>query len=112
MVDVHLPADSQRRLIQIARETPEDFVRARSLPSAPLEQASNLRSPIIGKHGLQIGRKGKRGVLLPQVATERDWDMKTFLEETRVKMELPKNARRRPDTTRCNFTALIIEEEG
>jgi AMMECR1 domain-containing protein len=91
MVDVHLPADSQRRLIQIARETPEDFVRARSLPSAPLEQASNLRSPIIGKHGLQIGRKGKRGVLLPQVATER-WDMKTFLEQTCVKTELPKSA--------------------
>jgi hypothetical protein len=51
-------------------------------------------------------------VLLPQVATERDWDIKTFLEETCVKMELPKNAWRWPDTMGCNFTALIIEEEG
>lgn len=79
---------------------------------SPLEQASGPLFPIIGEHGLQVGRKGKRGVLLPQVATERKWDMKTFLEQTCVKTELPKNVWRWPDTMVCSFTALIMEEDG
>jgi len=79
---------------------------------SPLEQASDFLSPIIGEHGLQIDRKEKRCVLLPQVATEREWAMKIFLEQNCVKTELPKNAWRWPDTMVRSFTALIIREEG
>jgi len=104
-------AARDRRMTPVSADELEQVPMDVSVMS-PLEQASDSLSPIIGEHGLQIGRKGKRGVLLPQVATEREWDMKTFLEQTCVKAQLPKNLRRWPDTMVCSCTALIIEEEG
>jgi AmmeMemoRadiSam system protein A len=65
-----------------------------------------------GKHGLHIAREGRRGVLLPQVATRYGWDIKTFLEQTCLKAELPKEAWQDADTEVLCFTALIIEEHG
>lgn len=78
---------------------------------SPLERSENPLSLEVGKHGLHIARNRKRGVLLPQVATEFDWDMQTFLEQTCLKADLPKDAWRRPDTVVSSFTALVIEEE-
>lgn len=46
----------------------------------------------IGKHGLLIGMGSYRGLLLPQVATERDWDRITFLEQTCKKAGLSRDA--------------------
>jgi AmmeMemoRadiSam system protein A len=79
---------------------------------SPLEQAADPLSLTVGVHGLHVARNGKRGVLLPQVAAERLWDMETFLEQTCVKAKLPKTAWRWPDTDVCSFKALIIEEEA
>ena len=36
----------------------------------------------IGRHGLLIEKGRHRGLLLPQVATEREWDATTFLSQT------------------------------
>jgi uncharacterized protein len=186
MADIFLPVDSQRRLIQIARSTLDDFVRGRPIgpPEAtdpyleaahygafvtlyrgdelrgcigtcaaskplrhtvmemtqaaasrdrrmapiqadeldrihidisvlsPLRQTADPLSLVVGEHGLHVARKGKRAVLLPQVAAERQWDMATFLEQACIKAKLPKDAWRWPDTTLCSFTALVIEEEA
>ena len=38
-----------------------------------------------GKHGLIVARGEQRGLLLPGVALEHDWDSRTFLEQTCVK---------------------------
>ena len=65
----------------------------------------------LGKHGLYIASGDKRGVLLPQVATQYRWDIKTFLEQTCLKAGLKTNAWRAPNTTVSSFTALIIEEQ-
>jgi AmmeMemoRadiSam system protein A len=46
----------------------------------------------VGRHGLLISWQGRRGLLLPQVAVERDWDRVTFLEQTCRKAGLPLNA--------------------
>jgi AmmeMemoRadiSam system protein A len=78
---------------------------------SPLEESTDPLSLEIGKHGLHVSRDGKRGVLLPQVAAEYDWDIETFLEQTCVKAALPKDAWRWPGTRVSCFTALIIEEE-
>jgi uncharacterized protein (TIGR00296 family) len=78
---------------------------------SPLVPSADPLSLVAGEHGLHVARKAKRGVFLPQVASEQGWDMKTFLEQTCVKAKLPKNAWRWPDTTTSSFTALIIEEE-
>lgn len=78
---------------------------------SPLERSADPLSLEIGKHGLHVARDRNRAVLLPQVAAEHAWDMETFLQQTCLKADLPKDAWRRPDTMVSSFTALIIEEE-
>jgi AmmeMemoRadiSam system protein A len=184
MATIDLPPDSQKRLIELARATLEDFVcdierapekiddpylvtkdygafvslhRGRELrgcigscfPSEPLcevviemtraaasrdERVAavspaelgqidieiSVLSPLIkaddplaleaGTHGLYISSGGRRGVLLPQVATEYGWSMKKFLRQTCVKAGLSKDAWKRADTEVLAFTTLIIKE--
>jgi hypothetical protein len=44
---------------------------------------------IIGRHGLVVELGHRRGLLLPQVATEWQWDRETFLAQTCHKAGLP-----------------------
>jgi uncharacterized protein (TIGR00296 family) len=37
---------------------------------------------VVGRHGLMVSFGGRRGLLLPQVATEWGWDRETFLAQT------------------------------
>ena len=46
----------------------------------------------VGKHGVLITHYGKRGVLLPEVAAEREWSRETFLENVCRKAGLPGDA--------------------
>lgn len=78
---------------------------------SPLHPSGHPLDLEIGKHGLQIARLRKRGVLLPQVAVEHGWDASAFLEHTCLKASLPGNAWRWPGTQISLFTSLEIEEE-
>ncbi len=49
----------------------------------------------VGRHGLVISHGARRGLLLPQVPTENDWDRETFLEQTCRKAGLPGDAWRK-----------------
>lgn len=49
----------------------------------------------VGRHGLLISLHGRRGLLLPQVAIEHEWDRTTFLEQTCRKAGLPPDAWRK-----------------
>jgi AmmeMemoRadiSam system protein A len=46
----------------------------------------------LGRHGLLISKGDRRGVLLPQVPVDLNWDRGRFLEETCRKAGLPSNA--------------------
>jgi uncharacterized protein len=46
----------------------------------------------IGRHGLVVEQGSRRGLLLPQVATEWNWDRETFLSQTCVKAGLAPDA--------------------
>jgi AmmeMemoRadiSam system protein A len=46
----------------------------------------------VGRHGLLISQHGRRGLLLPQVPTEHDWDRTIFLQQTCRKAGLPLDA--------------------
>lgn len=46
----------------------------------------------IGRHGLVISQGNHRGLLLPQVPVEHDWDRVTFLEQTCKKAGLSRDA--------------------
>ena len=78
---------------------------------SPLQLVDNPLSLQVGKHGLHVACGEKRGVLLPQVATQYGWDMETFLCQTCLKAGLPKNGWKWPETKIMGFTDLIIEEE-
>jgi len=64
----------------------------------------------VGRHGLVVSRGARRGVLLPQVASERHWSVQTFLEQTCVKAGLPADAYRDPDTSVERFEAEVFGE--
>jgi len=52
----------------------------------------------IGRHGLVVEHGVRRGLLLPQVATEWNWDREMFLSQTCVKAGLPPDAWRKGAT--------------
>ena len=55
----------------------------------------SIRGPFdvdVGRHGLLVEDGGRRGLLLPQVATEWEWDAETFLARTCQKAGLPLDA--------------------
>jgi AmmeMemoRadiSam system protein A len=64
----------------------------------------------VGRHGLLISMAGQRGLLLPQVPTERNWDRITFLEQTCRKAELPLDAWQRGALIEA-FTAEVFGEK-
>ena len=77
------------------------FVPLTSQEVQDLELSISVLSPLrpirpeeveIGRHGLLISMAGQRGLLLPQVPVEHEWDRITFLEQTCRKAGLPSNA--------------------
>jgi uncharacterized protein len=65
----------------------------------------------VGRHGLLISQGPCRGLLLPQVPTEHDWDRITFLEQTCRKAGLPLDAWRTGAAIEA-FTAEVFGDEG
>jgi hypothetical protein len=47
---------------------------------------------IVGQHGLVVTQGNRRGLLLPQVPIEWQWDRETFLAQTCLKAGLPPDA--------------------
>jgi AmmeMemoRadiSam system protein A len=78
---------------------------------SPLQAVYNPVALQIGKHGLHIAGGEKRGVLLPQVAAQYDWDVEMFLTQTCLKAGLAREAWKQPGTEVSSFTALVIREE-
>jgi len=58
----------------------------------PLKQIDNPRRVQVGKHGLVIAMGKNRGLLLPQVPVENNWDRETFLCQACIKAGLPPDA--------------------
>ncbi|HEY3974535.1 MAG TPA: AmmeMemoRadiSam system protein A [Candidatus Sulfotelmatobacter sp.] len=64
----------------------------------------------IGRHGLLITMAGRRGLLLPQVPVEHEWNATTFLEQTCRKAGLPLDAWRKGAKIEA-FTAEVFGEK-
>src|SRR5262249_16354128 len=94
-------------------------------PSVTIAEAKNLEielsilsqpKPIaataieIGRHGLMISMHGHRGLLLPQVPVEHNWDCETFLQQTCRKAGLPLDAWQKGATIEA-FTAEIFGDK-
>jgi len=63
------------------------------------------RDVVPGVHGLIVASGGRRGLLLPQVATEFGWGAETFLEQTCRKAGLPSDAWKDQGAEIYGFTA-------
>jgi AmmeMemoRadiSam system protein A len=66
---------------------------------------------VVGKHGLIVTYGARRGLLLPQVPLEWEWDRETFLAQTCVKAGLAPDAWQR-DAELQAFTAEVFGEES
>jgi AmmeMemoRadiSam system protein A len=97
-----LPEEVARVAVSAAQEDPRfEPVRASEIPDldvevsvlGPLEpiDPSDPDAIVIGRHGLVVEQGWRRGLLLPQVATEWNWNRETFLEQTCAKAGLPKD---------------------
>ena len=64
---------------------------------------------VVGKHGLVISYESCRGLLLPQVAIEWEWDRDTFLSQTCLKAGLSADAWKHGAELQA-FTAEVFGE--
>jgi AmmeMemoRadiSam system protein A len=92
-------------------------VTAAELPQLQIEiSALGLMRPIrpedveVGRHGLLISHQGRRGVLLPQVPVEHDWDREAFLDHTCLKAALPSGTWKKKNVELLAFTAEVFGE--
>ena len=69
-----------------AQELPAITIEISAL--TPLKKISDVNEIEIGRHGVYIIKGLRRGVLLPQVATEYGFDRDTFLDQTCLKAGL------------------------
>jgi AmmeMemoRadiSam system protein A len=65
---------------------------------------------VVGKHGLLVRHGNRRGLLLPQVPLEWNWDRETFLAQTCLKAGLAPDAWRHGAELQA-FTAEVFGEE-
>jgi len=78
---------------------------------SPLRKITDVSEIQVGKHGIMLTRGYRRGLLLPQVATEYGWERDEFLMQTCVKAGLPRDAWKDPATTIEIFSAEVFHEE-
>ena len=74
-------------------------------------QSARAEDIEVGRHGILISMAGQRGLLLPQVAVEHNWNRVTFLQQTCYKAGLPAHAWQRGAIIEV-FTAEVFGENS
>ena len=77
----------------------------------PIEPVHDIGDIVVGRHGLIVSQGFSKGLLLPQVATERGWDRETFLGYTCLKAGLKRDAWMSGARIE-RFEALVFAEEA
>jgi AmmeMemoRadiSam system protein A len=89
----------------------DDELAGLSVDISVLAPARRIHGPAdieLGRDGLEVRRGHRRGLLLPQVATDHGLDRETFLAETCRTAGLPPDAWREPDTELWAFEAEVF----
>ncbi len=66
---------------------------------------------VVGRDGLIMSRKGRSGLLLPQVPIEWNWNKEEFLAHTCQKAGLPQDCWKDPETKIESFRAIVWGED-
>ena len=77
----------------------------------PIEPVNDISEIKVGKHGLIMSKGYNKGLLLPQVPVEYNWDLKTFLDQTCLKSGLPVGCWKDPDLKIEKFSAEVWSEK-
>ncbi len=78
---------------------------------SPLERIKDVSEVMAGKHGVVIEKGFYKGLLLPQVATENNWDRDEFLSYTCLKAGLGKDCYKQQGVHIYIFTAEVFSEK-
>jgi AmmeMemoRadiSam system protein A len=84
-------AVADRRFFPVTGEELKDINIEISVLS-PIEPIADVSEIEVGRHGLIIVKGQNQGVLLPQVATENNWNRDEFLRQICLKAGLPEEA--------------------
>ncbi len=79
---------------------------------SPLERVDNILKIKPGRDGLYVINGFYSGLLLPQVATEQNWDRETFVNRTFQKAGLDSSYRDDENTEIYSFRAEVFSEEN
>lgn len=93
-----------RVVFEVSVLTPPELVKTDN----PKKYLSHIK---VGKDGLIIERGGSKGLLLPQVPVEWQWDEEEFLCQCCIKAGLPPDNWLLKNTKIYKFQAIIFEEE-
>jgi uncharacterized protein len=75
---------------------------------SPLHKIEGIEEIEVGSHGIYLEKGYYRGVLLPQVAIEHQWDRETFLKQTCLKAGLPTDSWKAEDAAIYVFSAQVF----
>ena len=106
-----LAADVSTEDFRFARLQPAELPRV-AIELSVLTPAEIVTDPAtidVGRDGLIVEQGTRRGLLLPQVAVEHEWDRETLLNQTCIKAGLPSSAWRHGATIR-RFQAEVFGE--
>jgi AmmeMemoRadiSam system protein A len=93
---------------------PADEVDDLEIEISVLGVERKVKSPsdiVIGRDGVRIDASGRRGLLLPQVASEAGWDAATLLAKTCAKAGLPEDAWKAGDAEVVAFGAQVFSDQ-
>lgn len=75
---------------------------------SPLKRVHDISEIKVGRDGLLINLEMHSGLLLPQVASENNWDVIQFVEQTCLKAGLPKNSYKDRTAELYRFEAKVF----
>ena len=78
---------------------------------SPFKRIRSAEEIEIGRHGLMLRQGMNSGLLLPQVASERNWERDEFLRAVCAKAGLPADTWRGRDAHLSVFSAEVFGEE-
>jgi len=102
-------ATQDPRFIPISQDELKDIVIEISVLSQ-LTVLNNVESIEIGMHGLYLDGEFHRGLLLPQVAVENNWNRETFIEQLGKKAGILDFHPGYPGIRILKFTADVFNE--
>jgi len=109
--EMTIAAATQDRRFPPVNASEVDQVEIEISVLSPRRRIFDPEKIVIGKHGVSLIKDNRQGVFLPQVATENNWDLETFLGQLCTqKMGLSADCWKDPKTQVLVFTAEVFAE--